>query len=132
MKPPPFPISSRALAMIEEGFALADKDPKFARMVPALCSVSSRQSRTKTGEVFRRISVGHFIIGMYRPEQVSDWARFDVLGRVFAVHADVLQELRGKKLVVRAVASGYPDRHAETTKLLRAVPSRSRVARKSN
>lgn len=131
MKPPPFAISSRALAAIENALA-AVKDPKFARMVPSLCFCLNSRSRTQFGRTFSWISVGQCRVGLYRAESVTGWARFYLCGREFALHEDVLRRLKGKRLVVRAVPSGYPDRHFKTTKVLRAVPVRPRKVGNSN
>jgi hypothetical protein len=122
MKSPPFAISSQALAMIEETFRVAAKHPEVARMVPALCFGFGSQRRTKGGRIFEWIGVGHFLIGWHRAGQVTGWTRFDLLGREVAFSTDVLKRLKGKKLVVRTVESGYPNRSAKKVRLLRAVP----------
>ena len=128
MKSLPFVISSQALVMIEETFGFAAKSPEVARLVPALCFCFNSQSRTKDGRLFERIGVGHFIIGWYRAGQVAGWPRFDLVGREVALSADVLKRLKGKKLVVRTVESGYPNRSARKVRLLRAVPTQAQVS----
>lgn len=125
MKAPPFAISSQALAMLEESFSIAAKYPEVAKMVPALCFCFNSQTKGKDGRMFERIKVGHFFIGWYRAEQVTGWTRFDVLGRGVAFSADVLKRLKGKKLIVRTVESGYPKRSSRKAPLLRAVPSQT-------
>jgi hypothetical protein len=126
MKPPPFPISSQAVAMLEETFGHAAKRPGLAEMVPALCFCFNRRGRTLEGKTFEWISIGHFFVGYYQPKQVIGWARFNLLGREVAFSTDTLGRLKGKRLVVRTVKAGYPNRSAKKDRVLRAVPLRSR------
>lgn len=109
--------------MIEETFDFAAKQPEVVGLVPALVFCFNSQSSTKNGRVFERIGAEHFFIDWYRAKQVTGWVRFDLLGRRVAFSADVLKRLKGKKLVVRTVKSGYPNRSAKKARLLRAVPS---------
>jgi hypothetical protein len=122
MKPPPFAISSQAMEMIEKS-GFAGKHPELVGLVPALGFCFNSQSSSMDGRVFERVRVGHFILGWYRPRQVIGWASFELLERKVAFSEDVLKRLKGKKLVVRTVESGYPNRSAKKARLLRAAPS---------
>lgn len=124
MKRLPFTISSKARAMIQESLRVPDAyADEFAGMIPSLCCALDQTTWDKNGKMTERISVLTFHVGWYYPKQVKDFVSFNFFGRKLLIEPITLKMLRRKRLAVRTVNCGYPDRASKKRQVLRAVPS---------
>lgn len=106
MKDLPFTVSPSAAAYIEEALRLAKAEPEFAGLVPAFCFHSSATAWTPDGRSIDFLPRGH--IGWYKPGDVADWDRCRVAGVDFAIHSELLEELRGTSLEVGEAEIDWP------------------------
>ena len=103
----PFAATFDALAFIVKEIRSSASNPHVYELVPALCFVFNSCSwDDTTGRILENIPYGHFRIGWYRPEAVTDAVEVDIWGRKVFVHPDTLSRLAGKQLVLRAVNLG--------------------------
>ena len=103
----PFAASFDALAFMVKQIRAAASRPEVAELVPALCvSFNSFSWDDATGRVLEYIPYEHYLIGWYRPEDVTDAVELDIWGRRVVVAPETLKRLVGKQLVLRTVDSG--------------------------
>jgi hypothetical protein len=95
----PFAASFDALAFIIK--TIRDYPPDEALdLVPALGFVFNSTAWDATG-IREVIPYQHFMIGWYRPEQITDFQQVEIWGRKTYVHPTTLERLDGKRLVLR-------------------------------
>jgi len=103
----PIAASFDALAFIVKEIRTAASNQQFAELVPALCvSLDSCSWDEATGRILEYIPCEHYLIGWYRPEDVTDAVEVDIWGRNVLVRPETLIRLTGKQLVLRPVDSG--------------------------
>jgi hypothetical protein len=124
----PFTLTAEALACIQEVFRTSEaKKPELTNRVRTLGFAFSSSSFTPApdGTMRRTSHYPHesFHLGWQLKEvaeqpQYTEW----VLGGMkVVIHADTLERLRGKQLVMETVEVGYPNPADKTVRLLKAV-----------
>jgi hypothetical protein len=118
----PFAASFDALAFIVKHIRLAVREPEIAGLVPALfyCCNSTAWEK-ETGRLTESILYGHYEIGWYRPEQVTDFVEVRILGVRIFIDNKTLNKLVGKQLVLRIVDPGGRSKPGADRKVLVAV-----------
>jgi hypothetical protein len=118
----PFAASFDALAYIVKHIRLAVSEPEIAGLVPALFyCFDSTAWENETRRITEIIPYGHYEIGWYRPDQVTDFVEVRILGARVFIHRETLEKLAGRRLVLRSVDSGGRSKPGADRKVLVAV-----------
>jgi hypothetical protein len=118
----PFAATFDALAFIVKHIRLVVKQHKLAGLVPALLyCFDSIAWENETRRITEIIPYGHYEIGWYRADQVTDFVEVRILGARVFVDRDTLDKLSGKQLVLRDVDSGGRSKPRADRKVLMAV-----------
>lgn len=118
MVPLPFAASIDALTFIVRGMRLASADPACAELLPALsiCFNSCSWEET-TKRIIQYIPYEHYRLGWHSPQDIADAVEVQVFGRRLFVRPTTLEQLAGKRLVLRTVGecqssdSGFERQH---------------------
>ena len=103
----PFAASIDALAFIVKQIRAATNEPEVAELVPALFySCSSSAWDPASGRILENIPYGHFGIGWYHPQDVTDNVELSIWGTIVFVDRETLKLLVGKQLILRNVDTG--------------------------